>query len=414
MKVKNFSNSYMTWKERKKIEGGRKPLKNQRLSLSVARPMMKKQHQREKKMLQEMKKQKQRKKKILQERMILGRFGRKIGGSSSSRKKSVGKHKPEDRGLKLRGRFRNDILDVNHHLLKSTPTRGMTQSFIGLAFMMASCSKLAKENKAKEERTKGSNWLELPREITANILERLDVVDILIGASSVCSLWWKICMDPFMWRTIIMNNICFTSNVMVEICYSAVERSCGQLEDIEIVSFCTDDLLIYIADRGSNLRRIRLTECQYISYNQFSEVANKFPLLEELDISFSNLSEDSLEVIGRCCPHLKSLKFSRMFYTYIKGDDDAFAIAKTMPKLRHLSMSGNLLTNVGLDAILDGCPLLESLDLQNCFHLDLSGSLGKRCRDQIKDLVLPIVIDENCDDEDNDSFYLDSPIENEA
>ncbi|MCI35296.1 F-box protein SKIP19-like [Trifolium medium] len=85
-----------------------------------------------------------------------------------------------------------------------------------------------------------------------------------------------------------------------------------------------------------------------------------------------------------------------------------------MPKLRHLSMSGNLLTNVGLDAILEGCLLLESLYLQNCFHLDLSGSLEKRCRDQIKDLTLPTVIDENCDDEDNDSFYLDSPIENEA
>ncbi|XP_058769314.1 uncharacterized protein LOC131643176 isoform X2 [Vicia villosa] len=113
--VENFSNSHMTWKERKKIEDrkvvslGGKPLKNQRLSLSVARPMMKKQKQREEKMLQE--------------RMILGRFGGKVGGSSKS-KKPVGKHKPEDRGLKLsEGRFRNGILDVKH-LLKSTPTRG--------------------------------------------------------------------------------------------------------------------------------------------------------------------------------------------------------------------------------------------------------------------------------------------------
>lgn len=57
--VQNFSNSHMTWKERKKVEDrkvvslGGKPLKNQRLPLSVARPMMKKQKQREEKMLQE-------------------------------------------------------------------------------------------------------------------------------------------------------------------------------------------------------------------------------------------------------------------------------------------------------------------------------------------------------------------------
>jgi F-box/leucine-rich repeat protein 2/20 len=172
------------------------------------------------------------------------------------------------------------------------------------------------------------------------------------------------------------------------------------------------DVFLFKSYSGSNLRRIRLTECQYISYNQFSEVANKFPLLEELDISFSNLSENSLEVIGRCCPLLKSLKFSRTFYTYIEGDEDAFAIAKTMPELRHLSMIGNILTNDGLLAILDGCHFLEFLDLSNCFHLDLSGSLGEKCRDLIKDLVLPTYIDENCDDEDTDSFYLDSLNEN--
>ncbi|XP_020233267.1 uncharacterized protein LOC109813491 [Cajanus cajan] len=51
--VENFSYSHMTWKERKKIENrnvvslGGKPPKNQRLPLSVARPMMKKQQERE-------------------------------------------------------------------------------------------------------------------------------------------------------------------------------------------------------------------------------------------------------------------------------------------------------------------------------------------------------------------------------
>jgi len=100
-----------------------------------------------------------------------------------------------------------------------------------------------------------------------------------------------------------------------------------------------------------------------------------------------------------------------MFSKDIELNDDAIAIAKTMPKLRHLSMFGNLLTNVGLHAILDGCPLLESVVLRNCFHLDLSGSLGKRCRDEIKDLVLPTDVDEKCDDEDY--FYLSSLMEDE-
>ncbi|XLT04854.1 hypothetical protein HN51_043603, partial [Arachis hypogaea] len=108
-----FGYSQMTWKERKKIENqkvvslGGKPPKKQRLPLSVACPILKKQKEREQKMLQE--------------RLILGQFGGKHSGSRSS-KKSAGKHKAEDRGLRSsEGHFRNGILDVRH-LLNSAPS----------------------------------------------------------------------------------------------------------------------------------------------------------------------------------------------------------------------------------------------------------------------------------------------------
>ncbi|KAM4084063.1 hypothetical protein ACB094_08G103500 [Castanea mollissima] len=108
--IELFSSSHMTWKERKEMENrkvialGGKPTKKQRLPLSVARPMMKKQKEREQKMLEE--------------RLILGQFG---GKSSSSDKRSMGKRKPEDRVLKAsEGHFRNGVLDVKH-LLHSAP-----------------------------------------------------------------------------------------------------------------------------------------------------------------------------------------------------------------------------------------------------------------------------------------------------
>lgn len=99
--------------------------------------------------------------------------------------------------------------------------------------------------------------------------------------------------------------------------------------------------------------------------------------------------KDSLVVIGQCCPFLKSLKFNKDFNQGVCDDDDAFAIARTMPGLRQLQIIGNQLTNDGLLAILDGCAHLESLDLRASFNLDLRGSLGKRCVEQIKDLRLP-------------------------
>lgn len=55
----------------------------------------------------------------------------------------------------------------------------------------------------------------------------------------------------------------------------------------------------------------------------------------------------------------------------------AMAIAEHMPALRTLKLYGNPLTNVGLQAILDGCPHLESLDVCKCCNLNIGGNFGK-------------------------------------
>ncbi|XP_054796661.1 uncharacterized protein LOC129302021 [Prosopis cineraria] len=118
--VENFGYSHMSWKERKKIEdrkvvslGGKAP-KQQRLPLSVARPRMKKQKEREQQMLQE--------------RLILGQFGGKLGGSS---KRSVGKRRPEERGLKSsEGRFKNGVLNVKHLLNPAQSKDQVTENHV--------------------------------------------------------------------------------------------------------------------------------------------------------------------------------------------------------------------------------------------------------------------------------------------
>ncbi|KAL1214646.1 putative F-box protein [Cardamine amara subsp. amara] len=60
-----------------------------------------------------------------------------------------------------------------------------------------------------------------------------------------------------------------------------------------------------------------------------------------------------------------------------------------MPELRHLQHFGNILTNVGLNAILDGCPHLVHLDLRKCFNINFAGDFEKRCFERIKDVKRP-------------------------
>lgn len=144
---------------------------------------------------------------------------------------------------------------------------------------------------------------------------------------------------------------------------------------------------------GTNLRCMRLVECQYISDEGFCKAVRKLLQLEELEISLCSLSKESLEVLGRSCRLLKSLIFSREWNRPVADDGDALIISETMSRLRRLHLDGNRLTDIGLLAILNGCPLLESLYIGGCYHLELSQGLEERCLEQIKDVRLSFTID---------------------
>ncbi|CAJ2640725.1 unnamed protein product [Trifolium pratense] len=253
------------------------------------------------------------------------------------------------------------------------------------------------------------NWLALPKDITANILSRLSTIEIVTSVCKVCPYWWNIFKDPLMWRTIHMTeyiSIFCDDYQKYEyeqmFCY-AVKRSCGHLEDVDIWQIATDDLLQCIAENASNLRSMRIVGSDSISNKGFSEAVRKLSRLEELDISGCEpIQKDSLEVIGMSCPLLKSLKFGKTRCPYIwryddddddyddDDDDEALIISETMSRLSCLDISGNKLTNFGLVAILDGCPRLEHLDIQQCYNISLNENLRKRCIEQIKDLRLSI------------------------
>lgn len=99
------------------------------------------------------------------------------------------------------------------------------------------------------------NWLELPTDVTSNILQRLGAVDILTIARNVCPYWWKICKDPFTWRKIHMGGFFLylrghtNYDYLVKLCQYAIHLSSGHLEEIVIFRFGDDHLLKYIADR---------------------------------------------------------------------------------------------------------------------------------------------------------------------
>ncbi|KAF5752711.1 F-box protein SKIP19-like [Tripterygium wilfordii] len=262
------------------------------------------------------------------------------------------------------------------------------------------------------------NWLALPNEITSTILQRLGAVGILKSAQYVCVAWRNISKDPSMWRSIDMRDHGDFWNMdfrLEKMCFLAIDRSCGNLVDISIQDFGSDELLKHIANSASGLKRLQLVSCLGMTDDGLSELAAKVPMLEELDLSHCSFSGRAVEAVGRCCPLLKSLKLNCSWINcgHVECEKGARSIAGNMPGLHHLQIFGNKLTNIDLLAILDGCPHLESLDLRRCFNVEMAGSVAKRCAEQIKDLRSPYdsVYDYPFDIEifDIDSFDEDYP-----
>ncbi|XLS73049.1 hypothetical protein HN51_029914 [Arachis hypogaea] len=247
--------------------------------------------------------------------------------------------------------------------------------------------------RCRKHETAEINWLDLSNDLTLMIFSRLGTFDILTSVQQVCRQWRSICMDPLMWRTINMCDIGMYNSLhynLWQMCCHAIDRSCGHLEDISIEYFGTDCLLKYIIDSQCKLRRLRLIQCFYTIFDEgLCEIAQKLPLLEELEITLcKHVSCVALEAIGQGCPLLKSLKFNHNDYSF--HNEDAFAIAQNMPNLRHLQLVKNYcLDNNGVSAILDGCRFLESLDLRWCDKVNLEGRLRKMCDERLEDFIEP-------------------------
>ncbi|CAI9100729.1 OLC1v1037890C1 [Oldenlandia corymbosa var. corymbosa] len=223
-----------------------------------------------------------------------------------------------------------------------------------------------KEQSSATTSTPSPPWTDLPLDITANILGSLESEE-------------------------------YDAEIM---CKHAVDRSQGQLVDIELGYFPTDDLLGYIAER---------------SEDGLVEALKRLPLLEELHIFLTEVPCEYIELIGRCCPSVKSVSFGRTVPCSrdpnmgVWDDNEALAIARTMPGLRHLCLFGIKMTNLGLQAILDGCTDLESLDIRKCLGINLGCDLRKRCRQQLKSLRHPndSTADYHYDEDFNDTDSCD-------
>jgi F-box/leucine-rich repeat protein 7 len=93
------------------------------------------------------------------------------------------------------------------------------------------------------------------------------------------------------------------------------------------------------------------------------------------------LSDTATEVLSLGCPHLSSLKLS--FCGSAVSDSSLRSIGLHLLELKELSVRGCVrVTGVGVEAVVEGCTVLESFDVSQCKNLSrwLEGGGEERSR----------------------------------
>lgn len=124
------------------------------------------------------------------------------------------------------------------------------------------------------------------------------------------------------------------------------------------------------ASKFTSLQTLILADCTYLSDQAIIHLVSAAGMaLKKLDLSFCcALSDTSTEVISLGCPKLESLDMS--FCGSAVSDASLRSIGNHLNNLRHLAVRGCVrVTGMGVDAVVDGCKLLNSFDVSQCRNL---------------------------------------------
>ncbi|EKD18143.1 uncharacterized protein L3040_007679 [Drepanopeziza brunnea f. sp. 'multigermtubi'] len=119
----------------------------------------------------------------------------------------------------------------------------------------------------------------------------------------------------------------------------------------------------------AKLEKLILADCTYLTDNAIVYLTNAAKGLKELDLSFCcALSDTATEVLSLGCPQLRSLKLA--FCGSAVSDSSLRSIGLHLLELKELSVRGCVrVTGIGVEAVVEGCTILEKFDVSQCKNL---------------------------------------------
>ncbi|EEF48533.1 F-box protein FBW2 [Ricinus communis] len=218
-------------------------------------------------------------------------------------------------------------------------------------------------------------WDELIPDALGLIFRNLSLQEILTVVPRVCKSWNRAVSGPYCWQEIDIEE---WSNKrqphhIDRMLRMLIARSCGSLRKLCVSGIPSDAIFPFLADHAGSLQTLRTPRSE-ISDSIVEQIAGRLSTITFLDVSHCNeISARALEAIGKNCKLLSGLcrnvELSSSANQLLQ-DDEAQAIASTMPKLKHLEVAYHLLINTeSVLKILSSCPELEFLNLTGCWDV---------------------------------------------
>ena len=148
-----------------------------------------------------------------------------------------------------------------------------------------------------------------------------------------------------------------SSSVTINDSIRAIARGCPKLQAISISSVIelSDESAAFLAERCKELRSVCLRGCDLVTDEAIKAIATSCPDLEKLDLggrpsheSFNNqITDESFIIVGQKCP-----------------------------KLVDISITNNIVTNIGLAALARGCLQLRSFSANDCPSISTDGMMA--------------------------------------
>ncbi|KAL0917076.1 hypothetical protein M5K25_012117 [Dendrobium thyrsiflorum] len=226
-------------------------------------------------------------------------------------------------------------------------------------------------------------WEELIPDALGLIFRNLSLKEILTVVPRVCKAWNWAVTGPYCWREIDIEE--WSRRVEPEqidaMLNLLVRRSCGSFRRLVVSGLPNDSLFCFIAEHSSSLQSLELPSSE-ITDAVVEQVAGKLSNITFLDISScKKIGARALKAFGKHCQSLVGLRRTMRPLEVTDmacHDEEAVAIALTMPKLRHLELAYLLLTTQGVLHILLHCPDLEFLDIRGCWDVKIDEKLKEK------------------------------------